>query len=240
MIDPITQYILQEDKIDALVSKYRAMGIPVEREKLVAALKKGEEARANLPKMKAQAVKDALADSLENVFPGFESVGMDPQKYADGIYDGKININNLKQYFARWNDIARKQGFEKGKTQGFEMGKSQGYRRGYTQGRGESTAGIKALATMAVVGLIAMVSYLAYKRFFSLEAQACSHLSGDEKTICMAKARMGAYSLRMRGLIKGQENCKYTKDPAKCRAKLAKKKFEMENKIRKVKNKIKK
>ena len=82
-----------------------------------------------------------------------------------------------------------------------------------------------------IAAALATASVMAYKRFMSKSARACKGRSGSEKTACMNKFKQAAVQAQIRTLSSGAAKCAKSKDPAKCKTKVA-------NQIAKLKAKL--
>ena len=84
----------------------------------------------------------------------------------------------------------------------------------------------QAVATGAFVlagaSLLAIGSMYIYKRFFSASAKACKGKEGAERTKCVADFKVKAISSTISKLKSSASKCAKAKDPAKCRANIAK------------------
>ena len=87
--------------------------------------------------------------------------------------------------------------------------------------KGTALAG-KTLPTLVIAAAVAAASYAVYKRFLSKSARACSNQSGSAKTLCMQKYKKQATQARIRNMQSQMSKCNTTKDPTKCKAKIAK------------------
>jgi len=86
-----------------------------------------------------------------------------------------------------------------------------------TSKAGMATGGAAAAALAIYAG------YKIYKRFFSMAAKACSSKSGSEKTACMNKYKKQALMKQASAIQSAASQCSNSKDPAKCKAAVAKK-----------------
>lgn len=89
-----------------------------------------------------------------------------------------------------------------------------------------------AIAGAALAALIAYGGYKLYKAKFSEAAKACKGTSGAQKKVCMQKAKNQAIQAQIQDMSAASSGCAKTKDPAKCKAAI-------QNKIAKLKNKMK-
>ncbi|MGD2071935.1 MAG: hypothetical protein PVG65_00390 [Candidatus Thorarchaeota archaeon] len=92
----------------------------------------------------------------------------------------------------------------------------------------------QAIGGAALAALALYASYKVYKRFLSKAARACRGLSGAEKTSCMKKYKVGAYNAQVKDLQAASKACAKSKNPAKCKASIAKKIYKIKKKVAKV------
>jgi hypothetical protein len=103
-------------------------------------------------------------------------------------------------------------------------------------GKVSATAGgIAAASIAAVVGMAAYAAVKVYKSKLSSAARACKGKKGDEKKVCMAKAKVSAYQAQIQALASKKNVCSKAKDTAKCKARIDKKVANMKAKLAKVK-----
>jgi len=95
-------------------------------------------------------------------------------------------------------------------------------------------AGVEGgIGVLALAALLAYGAYRTYKRFFSKAATACKGKSGSEKTACMNKFKVTALNAQIKDLQAGSSACAKTKNPAKCKAVVAKKVAKLKAKVAK-------
>jgi len=94
------------------------------------------------------------------------------------------------------------------------------------------------IIVLALVYAASKGAMAVYNRFFSKAAKFCSKYNGQEKTMCMSKAKIAAIKEKIKYIQKESIKCDNTKNPKKCK-KLMKKKIDKEKiKLQKVLSKI--
>ena len=83
----------------------------------------------------------------------------------------------------------------------------------------EAVLGITAFGLMSAVGLVNLGLAL-YKQFISKNKNRCEQMKGLDQQICYTQLQIDATQRFIGQLRSTQADCKDTKDPAKCAAKM--------------------
>jgi len=115
-------------------------------------------------------------------------------------------VETGKEYVAKGTELAKKgaeQAVEKGKEVGSQLQQTGQQAAQWAQQNPGSAAAIAALSAGAITAGV-----LAYKRFFSKAAKACTGLSGAQKTQCMGKYKIQAKKAEIATLNSKKSSCK--------------------------------
>ena len=77
------------------------------------------------------------------------------------------------------------------------------------------------MGAAALAALAGVIGYKVYQAYLSKAARACKGKSGPAKTDCMVKFKKAGVMKRIEAMKKVEANCSKTKDPEKCKFKIA-------------------
>ena len=180
-----------------------------------------EQPIAHIPK-EGFAAYAPLAKSLEAAFPRYKELGLDPTKFAKGIYNGSLDISLLHKLL------------EKYFTWGYQLG-MQAAKTTTTVATSTPEAGAGGTAA---AWLFIIASVYLYRRYLSKAARACKHTRGKQRTYCIAKYRYKGNEERIKELEKAMSSSKFTKNPEKFKSKLQDKIYKLKAKSLKIKKKL--
>jgi hypothetical protein len=92
-------------------------------------------------------------------------------------------------------------------------------------------------ATGVSFGILNMAMRM-YKDYFNKAARDCKDLPPREKSICMVKAKLDAKGAQLREIKRKSSECSKTRNPGKCRGKLAEKIRKLTEEVKFLRNRL--
>jgi len=225
---PIIEFASMQDQEIAIACMINEAGVGA---KIVA----GQSAKA-LAKKKAQHAAQAKLASMKgaNVAIGKHKVGsavaagkkavMDKVAAAKGSL-GKATAGAKGKIIGKGGRAAPTSGAKMkaaGKYYGAKVGAAGKIAAGKTAAFAATPAGM-AVGGAAAAALAIYAGAKIYKRFLSQAAKSCGGQSGAAKTACMSKYKKQAIMKQAAAIQSASSTCAKSKDPAKCKAAVAKK-----------------
>ena len=94
------------------------------------------------------------------------------------------------------------------------------------------------LGAISAAFSISNMAFRTYQDYFSKAARACRELPAREKSLCMVKAKLDGKQQQLNVIKRRSNECSKTRNPPKCRSKLAEKIRKLTDEVQFAKNRL--